>query len=379
MAGNGTDVTEVERLRRLYEQESSRVRELESAQRQLELYADDLQRTFRELRRQLSNMNELHQISTVIGSVLDPNEVMARTLDGLARLVEHDRACIYVIGDDDLAVRAADRGPASRLPPRRVRRGEGPIGLVLAAGESVLPPSEALSLTVPLRAGGTTVGALHLVRERGPALSEDERKLIELVAAEAAAAIQNARLYEQTRRLATTDPHTGLFNYRYFREALSMELARARRLGYVIGLLMIDLDNFKQVNDTWGHLAGDQVLRQVADQLRCNLRRTDVLARYGGEEFAVILPGLGAAGVYAVGEKLCRAVRLLRRSQCGDQAPARITISVGGVSRAPSEVDEAQLVSAADTALYQVKRSGKDGVCVLPSGVRPAAAMESVR
>ena len=140
---------------------------------------------------------------------------------------------------------------------------------------------------------------------------DDDRKLAELVAAEAAAAIHNARLYEQTQRLAITDPLTDLSNHRFFRDALALEIARASRLGYSLGLLMIDVDNFKRVNDTFGHPVGDDVLRNIADVLRSNLRQTDVAARYGGEEFAIVLPGLGPRGVQAVGEKLRRAVKAL--------------------------------------------------------------------
>jgi len=184
------------------------------------------------------------------------------------------------------------------------------------------------------------------------------------VAAEAAAAIHNARLYEQTQRLAVTDPLTNLSNHRFFREALALEIARAGRLGYAIGLLMIDVDNFKRVNDTFGHPVGDDVLRNISRVLRTNLRQTDVAARYGGEEFAIVLPGLGPRGVRAVGEKLRRAVRSLPPLITDDGVPFQISVSVGGVSASHPELNAVDLIRVADSALYAAKRRGRDSVCV---------------
>ena len=365
MTADGTRAGELEELRRLYAREQARVRELEMAQRQLEIYAEDLRRTFAELRRQLNHMNELHRISTMIGSILEPNEVMLRTIEGISRLVENDAASMYVT-EHDVAHRVCSSGRDDLQPPYIVSFDHGQLGDVLAGrSPSALSP-DGRTLTVAMRASGAIVGALHLLREQGDPMADDDRKLADLIAAEAAAAIQNARLYEQTQRLATTDPLTGLFNFRYFRDALAMEVARASRLGYSVGLLMIDVDNFKRVNDTFGHPVGDEVLRNIGRVLQTNLRLTDVAARYGGEEFAVVLPGLGVRGVRAVGEKLRRAVHGLDPLVAEDHEPHPITISVGGVSWSPPRLDAAELVRVADTALYHAKRLGKDCVCVLP-------------
>ena len=356
---------EIAELRQNYARALERVAELEVAQRQLELYAEDVRRTFAQLRTQLNNMNELHEISTAVGSILDPNEVMQRTLEGVGRLVTNDAATIYVI-EGDIAQRAYVWGREDLAPPPTVALTDACLGAVLGGHAPSTMSPDGRALTVAMRASGTIVGALHLVREDGPPLTDDDRKLADLIAAEAAAAIHNARLYEQTQRLATTDPLTGLFNFRYFRDSLAMEVARASRLGYAVGLLMIDADNFKRVNDTFGHPVGDDVLRDIGRLLQTNLRLTDVAARYGGEEFVVILPGLGLRGVRAVGEKLRRAVHGLEPlvSKKGERFP--ITISIGGVSWSPPHLDSSELVRVADTALYHAKQSGKDRVCVLP-------------
>ncbi len=341
----------------------ARVHELEAAQRQLEIYAEDLRRTFTELRRQLGYMNELHRISTMIGSVLEPREVMARTLEGVGRLVANQAACIYLIEGDE-AVRVACEGDEALLPAERLPVNETTLGPILAGSEPTSIPDDARSLVVAMRASGVAVGALHLIRTHGAPLVDDDRKLTELVAAEAAAAIHNARLYEQTQRLATTDALTNLSNHRSFRDALALEIARASRLGYALGLLMIDVDNFKRVNDTWGHPVGDDVLRSIAQVLASNLRQTDVAARYGGEEFAIVLPGLGPRGVRAVGEKLRRAVKSLKPLVSEGAPPFQISISVGGVSASHPDLNAVDLIRVADSALYAAKRQGRDVVCV---------------
>src|SRR5262245_56566354 len=169
----------------------ARVSELEAAQRQLEIYAEDLRRTFAELRRQLGYMNELHRISSAIGAVLEPGEVMARTLEGIGRLVANQACCIYLI-DGNEAVQVASLGEERMLPPDRVSLSGLPFGPVLAGVEPSTIPDDARSLAVAMRASGVVVGVLHLVRSHGPPLIEDDRKLAELVAAEAAAAIHNA-------------------------------------------------------------------------------------------------------------------------------------------------------------------------------------------
>ncbi|MDP8922934.1 MAG: GGDEF domain-containing protein [Chloroflexota bacterium] len=360
---------ELEQLRRLYAREQARGGELERALRRFEANAEDDRRMFAELRRQLGHMNELHRISTLIGSILDPSEVMQRTLEGVGRLVENDAAGIYLL-EGHVAHRVCSRGREDLLPPATVSFDDDQLGAVLAGRSPSAVSPDGVCLTVAMRASATTIGALHLLRERSTPLTDDDRKLADLIAAVAAAAIQNARLYEQTQRLATTDPLTGLSNVRCFREALAMEVARASRLDYSVGLLMIDVDDFKRVNDTFGHPAGDDVLRNVGRVLQTNLRQTDVAARYGGEEFAVILPGLDARGVRAVGEKLRRAVRGLVLLPADGGQPLRITISVGGVAWSPPRLDAADLVRVADMALYEAKRRGKDCVCVLSGNSR---------
>jgi diguanylate cyclase (GGDEF)-like protein len=242
------------------------------------------------------------------------------------------------------------------------------IGRMIAPG--------VLQLVVPLRAGGRSLGALEL--RLGEALREEDVKVVELLAAAVAVALQNAHLYQETQRLATTDALTGLSNYRHFHDLLGLEVQRARRMDYPIGLIIMDLDHFKLVNDRHGHPMGDLVLRQVAEQLRKRLRRTDVVGRLGGEEFGALLPGDGVTEVAIVAEKLRRAVEELSPIRGGmSSSPTPVTLSLGGTSLSADVVNAELLVSCADQALYEAKRSGRNQVrlwnAALPSTEPPEA------
>jgi diguanylate cyclase (GGDEF)-like protein len=348
---------------------------------QLETYAADLNRTYAELRRHLHHMTVLHEVNLRIASALDPDEVLAGVLDSLGQMLAYRTAAVYLM---DLDVAVPLEGAHTVIPattPPRLRAGrafdEGPLdlpeGSVAAADSTVVEAmrdqqtvgrvtgSDGLQLVVPLRAGGRSLGALELVL--GEALAEDDVKLVELLAAGAAVALQNAYLYQETQRLATTDALTGLSNYRHFHDLLTLEVQRALRMDYPIGLIIMDLDHFKLVNDRHGHPIGDATLRLVAEQLRKRLRRTDVVGRIGGEEFAAILPGDSLAEVAIVAEKLRRSVEDLPPVRGGmTDAPTLVTLSLGGTSLSAQNAGVEQLIGCADQALYQAKHNGRNQV-----------------
>ncbi len=350
---------------------------------QLETYARDLSRTYAELRRHLHHLTVLHEVNTRIASALDVDEVLAGVLDSLSRLLTYQTAAVYLL-DLDVAVPLEGPQTVVSVPldnPPRLRAGRALDDRPLHAAEGSEASDEStvaeamreqhtvgrmtsdstLALVVPLRAGGRSLGALEL--RLGEALGEDDVKILELLAAAAAVAVQNAHLYQETQRLATTDALTGLSNYRHFHDLLLLEVQRARRMEYPVGLILMDLDHFKQVNDLHGHPMGDAALRQVAEQLRLRLRRTDVVGRVGGEEFAAILPGDSLAEVAIVAEKLRRAVEELPPLSGGMSAGStHVTLSVGGTSLASDVVDAELLVSRADQALYEAKRNGRNQV-----------------
>lgn len=164
---------------------------------------------------------------------------------------------------------------------------------------------------------------------------------------------------EALRRLATRDQLTGLLNRREFDRLLAEEEERARRFLHPVGLLILDIDHFKAVNDTHGHLAGDAVLREVARRLEANLRGVDRCARYGGEEFIIILPETDAAAAHDAARRFC-AVMEAEPMPAGDGLTLRVTVSVGAASMPADASTAAQLVAAADQALYLAKSRGRN-------------------
>jgi two-component system, cell cycle response regulator len=177
------------------------------------------------------------------------------------------------------------------------------------------------------------------------------------------------QLYQQSQQDALTDPLTGLFNRRALENLLDQETEKARRLGYALGLLVIDVDHFKNVNDWQGHLAGDRTLEAVAHALRGALRRTDQLARFGGDEFVALLPGCDPEALPAVGEQLREAVAGLRQSGA---VPAVVTVSIGGAVVRGEEADATRLLGAADDAVYRAKAEGRNRVVVADGGAATA-------
>lgn len=363
------------------EQLETRLLELQSAQGQLESYAADLQRTYAELRRHLSHMTVLQEVNRAISSALDPAEVVGRALDALADLIAYDAVSVYLLAQQgQVARRTAARGLVGAELGESVTLGDGILGQCLADGtvhmeatgsEDGAAPS--LRLAVPLCAHGRTLGAMYLVRRDAEAFAEEELRVVELLGAGTGVAMQNALLYQETQRLATIDPLTDVPNYRYFHEALALEAERARRLSYPLGLLMVDLDRFKRINDVFGHPTGDEVLVTVAKAMHFELRRTDVIARIGGEEFAMILPGCDRNAVSAVGEKMRRTVAAIPPLAGPGKRRAEITLSVGGAAQGPSDVSPEALIRQADQALYSAKRSGRNRVRVWGVDARDAA------
>ncbi len=214
---------------------------------------------------------------------------------------------------------------------------------------------------VPLVAKGETIGLVELCGAGHLRLDARRVDLVRAMANEAAMALANARLYETTRALADRDPLTGFYNHRYLHERLGEEILRAQRARSPLSVLMIDLDDFKLVNDTLGHLFGDDVLRWAAQQIRAALRGSDVAARYGGDEFAVLLPDTPAAGAREVGERIVAALRD-HPYRAEGRGPVAVGASVG-VASFPTDGQVAQaLIAGADAALYRVKSGGGQGV-----------------
>jgi len=218
-------------------------------------------------------------------------------------------------------------------------------------------------LAVPICLHDQVLGLLRLDSD-APAqfAAEDAERLQPLVNA-AAIALENAQLFGEVQRLAIMDGLTGTHNRRHFFELAEHELNRARRFQHPVSAIMLDLDHFKQVNDTYGHAIGDQVLRVVAERCGEGIRGIDILGRYGGEEFAVILPGTDLSGAHNMAERLRRSVADVPVPT--DKGDLTVTISLGVASNVQDDADVAALLNRADAAMYAAKQTGRNRVAVI--------------
>jgi diguanylate cyclase (GGDEF)-like protein len=220
-------------------------------------------------------------------------------------------------------------------------------------------------LAFPLSCRGRRVGALiALDREasaREPRLSASMLRAVRVLLEPASVALDNALLLKRAEALSVTDDLTHLYNSRYLNQVLRRETKRASRSGRPLSLLFIDLDGFKAVNDTHGHMFGSRALVEAAAVIRQSARETDVVSRFGGDEFALVLPDTGGEGAFAVGERIRERIAA-HRFLVGDGLDIHLTGSIGVATLPDVAASAEELMQAADKAMYAVKESGKNGI-----------------
>jgi diguanylate cyclase (GGDEF)-like protein len=222
----------------------------------------------------------------------------------------------------------------------------------------------------PVRRGSYAHGIVTVAR-RGRPFGEDEAELLRSLAGQAALALENVELHQQVSRQAVTDDLTGLADHGRFQELLGAEAEQVRRYHHPLGLIMLDLDDFKSINDTYGHQQGDVVLRRVGEAVQEISRETDWPARYGGEELALILPHTDLEGAHAIAERLRMVIQGLEIPRTDGGQPLRVTASVGVAASTAGDKDT--LLADADRALYEAKRQGKNRT--VQAGSRAANAV----
>jgi diguanylate cyclase (GGDEF)-like protein len=289
---------------------------------------------------------------------------------GVSGSAYRTRSPMALLGD---VVAAAD-DPRGLLPVLL----ETAVGAVDAAGgyavwdgdriaEAGVEPPTSRPLTLELDPDAPAGERQIVLFPRRGAFSPEEREIATSLVVEGRIALENARLHNIVRRQAVTDELTDLANRRRFMEVLQQEDARARRFDLALGLILFDLDHFKQINDRFGHQAGDEVLRRVADVVRERVRETDLPARVGGEEFAVILSGTDSSGAAALAENLRGDLSTLVHVRGGRHW--RVTASFGVADLGPESGLE-ELIAGADRALYHAKAEGRDRVSLEPLAPR---------
>jgi diguanylate cyclase (GGDEF)-like protein len=243
-------------------------------------------------------------------------------------------------------------GEAMRAAEGRVL-GEG--GETVMSGDDVHALASALT-GVP---DGHRLGAMSIARH-GPAFEPGQRELFRYLAAQASVSVENVGLHELVSEQAITDELTGLSNQRRFAELIGKEAFRAERFGHGLSVLIVDIDDFKRVNDAYGHLQGDEVLRALGRILLEESRGVDEPARYGGEEFVVALPETGPAGAFEVAERIRERIGATEIPRVDGSGALRATVSVGVASMPEAAREVTALIAAADAALYRAKRAGKN-------------------
>ena len=313
-----------------------------------------------ELRSQRDEIERsVQRIGQAFASGLDRRALLEIVVDTALTACSADHGIIALVGQSGGEV---ERGtPTGKLrdavlvAEERSSR-EGRLVEHSSGGVAVLS-SPLATVGEPARRGG-----VMSVARSGPPFDANERDVFVYLLGQAAASIENISLHELVSQQAVTDDLTGLSNQRRFRELLEKEAARAERFGHELSLLMLDIDDFKRINDTHGHLQGDEVLRRIAEALDSESRGVDEPARYGGEEFAIALPETGLEGALEVGERIRSRIASQEVALLDGEGSIKITASIGAATLSGGPDDIEALIAASDAALYKAKEAGKDQV-----------------
>ena len=338
------------------------------------------------LERRVRSQQELLRLTEAIITTLDQSTLLELVADHLSRLVEADTITVDLEDTvmHDLRSVVARGLHADAYRARVLADDLGVAGWVLEHGEAQLVPDELADprfvprgerpepgslIVAPLRGRGQVLGVVTLERSRGQAVfSQEEFELVQLFAAQASVALQNAQAHHAVVVQAQTDGLTNLSNHATFHAQLGVAVDHADRFS----VLMIDLDEFKTYNDSYGHQAGDQMLREIAGALKAACRDTDAVFRYGGDEFTILLPGADQAGALSVAEKVRAAVTGAGHQRGPDAL--LLTCSIGVASFPEDATDAPSLLFAADRAAYLSKHTGRDLVSTAAQGAERAAS-----
>jgi diguanylate cyclase (GGDEF)-like protein len=334
----------------------------------------------RQRARQLEAINIIAQQST---AVMELEDLLVRVCSVIQHAFQVPHVSLFLRDEGDLVMRAhqgeltpctppGGRFPVTQYPWSRIIETSGTIieKDLSSTPESLRLFKECASrMSIPLISFGQTLGVLTLHSAQTNAFRASELQSLESVADICATSIQNAHYVERVKQLAYLDGLTGIFNRRFFELRIMEEIERARRYKGGMAVIMADIDEFKRLNDEFGHLLGDEVLRQVSSLFHQQLRKIDVVCRYGGEEFAILLTQINTAQAISIAEKLRRMVE----AHPFPGVPRTVTISAGVAVFPEHGKGRDELIRAADNGLYAAKQAGRNRVC-LASLVRAAAS-----
>ncbi len=320
----------------------------------------------------------LHRISQeIVTASLDPEDIYASIHHATAHLMPAEAFALTLLDETNQTINAVylvDR--SGRVSAQIIPSSKGLSGQVIRSGKSIYiqdtqindhkntihfgdPEKVRSVLAVPMRLRGNVIGMLSAQSYQPNAYKEEDQNLLEMLASYAAIALDNLKLFKEIQKLAITDPLTDIFNRRHIFELGQREFSRARRLKRPLSLIYLDIDHFKNVNDTLGHKTGDFVLKKLAEIIKDNTREIDILGRYGGEEFIIILVETPIRDACQTAERLRKIVN---EGFQNEPNISNLTVSIGVADLKPNTSSFYHLIDEADTALYKAKNSGRNQI-----------------
>ncbi len=339
------------------------------------------------LKKEKGKLEQILQIGRTMSAILNLDELVNFIVHKASGIIAAEKASLMFIDKKtgELVIKAAKGMDKDVIKKTKIKLGNAIAGMVAQQGEPMLvkniekdvrfkrktsPKYKSKSfLSLPLKIKNEVTGVLNIT-DKIPTptdiFTEDDLKILSVIIHQAAIAIENAKLYETVTCLSITDSLTGIFNHRYFQERLTQEINRTQRYHSPLSLIMLDIDSFKEYNDTYGHLSGDKALKDLTDILRGSIRKVDVAARYGGEEFTIILAETNMQGAKVLAEKIRKATEKHFFTKEKDKPQVQLTVSIG-IAEYKKDLSKKDFIERADIALYQAKREGKNKVCLFKS------------
>jgi diguanylate cyclase (GGDEF)-like protein len=356
-----------------YDKIRSHERRLQSGKEALELANEELEG-------RLAEIFFTHEFFKALTSYSSAEDVCSLIVDGANGILGAEISCVYLFEREDwtLRLRSCQGRPEDAfrtvVPVSDTILGEAfregvvqqhDVELGAESASWARNPSDVRSqAAVTLKSGDHVIGVMVIASATYRELTQAEMDRLQVIANQSSLSLQNALLHGELERLSVTDRLTELYNHGYFKQRLDEEVGRADRFGHSLSLIMLDIDDFKEFNDTYGHPRGDNVLKGISEIIRKNLREIDVAARYGGEEFVLVLPETDAEGAAAVGERI-RAEMEQHAVKGAEEIPATVkTVSVGVATFPFHATTPTKLLEAADRAMYSAKKEGKNRVRV---------------
>ncbi len=331
----------------------------------------------------------VHDIAKALTSTLQIDQVLKTIMEKVQELLSPDTWSLLLVDEatNELFFQIATGKAADKLKDVRIPMGEGIAGWVAKSGKATMVPEVSKDprfmnqidlvtkmrtrsiICVPIRGKERVLGVIEIINYMGKReFDQNDLNLLQAMADYAAIAMENAMHVQRIHELTITDDCTTLYNVRHLNFVLDTEIYRSNRYDYEFSLIFMDLDHFKEVNDTYGHLRGSKLLREIAELLRANLRLVDFAFRYGGDEFVVLLPQTGREGASIVARRIYQRLNEAR-FLTDEGLSLHVTASIGLASYPSDAKTKAELIRLSDEAMYLVKNTCRNNVAVANQGL----------